>query len=353
MRITRRPREVEKRRQNARSRSANDEPPSSRVTKVRRSLCYVEPMATVARILETDELGGERCVACGAPGEIHVELRTPEGVAEPRPERDLRARLCRSCAQAQDDASRIGSRLVYAIVAMAPVAGLATGLVAGHRDGIAVTVAVLSGLVAARLMIASIKRARARKTRVLLLEAEGDRVVLQLSIPDAADAPVGGYRAAAREGIAGDEPVTPLPPRTAFGLAWYGGLLVCIAVLGAAWNGAFARAGTLVIDSPRDAVRVSIDGDTIELAAGGNATRTLRAGVHGYRVEYLATGHEVHGSFDVPVGRGTLLTTDPAQCYRIWTSSPKTKTAVNENETVRWANLLDVKMAARIECNER
>lgn len=318
----------------------------------------MEWVATVARILGIDELSAGPCVACGAPGETYVELHTPEGVNEPRADSMEGARLCRSCAQDQADASRIGSRLIYAVIAFAPLTGVAAGVVVGAsmsgaggtRDGIVVTIAVILGLGVASAMIRMIKRARSRKTRVLLLEAEGDRVVLQLSIPDASDAAVVGYRAAARAETGADEPVTPLPPRTAFGLQWFGGLLLCVPVVAAAWSGAFTRTGTLVIDSPRDAVLVVIDGDTFELAAGGRATRTVGPGTHLYSVEYRESGRTVRGSFDMSFGRGTLLTTDPEQCYRIWTRSPKAKTDVHENESVRWANLLDVKMSARSAC---
>ena len=317
-------------------------------------------MASVARILGIDELGAGPCVACGAPGETSVDLRTPEGVVEPRADGLPVARLCHSCAEDQADASRIGSRLVYAVVAVAPVVGVVTGFVVGGstsftggaRHGVAVTIAVLLGLVVARVMIGMIKRTRARKTRVLLLEAEGDEVVLQLSIPDASKTAVAGYRSAARAERGADETVKPLPPRTAFGLPWFGGLIVCVPVVAAAWSGTFTRTGTLVIDSPRDAVLVVIDGDTVELAEGGSATRTLGPGTHTYSVEYRERGHTVRGSFDTSFGRGTLLTTDPAQCYRIWTSTPSAKTNVHENESVRWANLTDVKLSARSDCSE-
>jgi len=142
--------------------------------------------------------------------------------------------LCRPCAQGQLDASKIGARLVYAVIALAPVAGLVTGVVTGRRDGIAVTAAVVVGLVVARFLLASIKRARARGTRVLLLEAEGDRVVLQLLVPERAElATVAGYRASACEDGGVDERVTPLSPRTSFGLPWYGGLLLCVPVVAA------------------------------------------------------------------------------------------------------------------------
>lgn len=315
-------------------------------------------MTSVARILGIDELGAGPCVACGAPGETSIDLRTPEGVVEPRTNGLPAARLCHSCAENQAEASRIGSRLVYAVVAIAPVVGMVTGYVVGAstsfsggaRHGVAVTTAVLLGLVIARVSIGTIKRARSRKTRVLLLEAEGDQVVLQLSIPDASEATVAGYRAAARPERCGDETVKPLPPRTAFGLPWYGGLIVCVPVIVAAWSGTFARTGTLVIDSPRDAVLVMIDGDTVELGEGGRATRTLGPGTHTYSVEYRERGRTVRGSFDTSFGRGTLLTTDPAQCYQVWTSSPRAKTNVHENESVRWANLEDVKLSARADC---
>jgi len=313
-------------------------------------------MATFARIFGIDELGGERCIACGAAGEDYVDLETPEGVARLRMEDTRRARVCRSCAQAQDDATHIGSRLIYGVVAFAPVTGIVAGVLAGRSDGIAGTLGVLAGLVGARAMIGLIKAARAKKTRVLLLEAEGERLVLQLTIPepaDSADTVVGGYRVAAREEASAEERVSPLPPRTSFGLQWFGGLLVCVAVIATAWSGAFTADTTLVIDSPRDAVQVSIDYQSVELAAGGVATRTVSAGVHTYTVRYLESGHFVSGSFDVSVGRGTLLTTDPAQCYRVWTASSSTKTPVHENETVRWANLQDVKMASRTECRTR
>jgi hypothetical protein len=317
-------------------------------------------MTSVARILGIDELGAGPCVACGAPGDTSVDLRTPEGVVEQRAASLPMARLCHSCAEDQAHASRIGSRLVYAVAAIAPVVGSVTGFVVGAstsftggtRHGVAVTIAVVLGLVVARVMIGVIKRARARKTRVLLLEAEGDEVVLQLSIPDASKAAVPGYRAAARAERGPDETVKPLPPRTAFGLPWLGGLIVCVPVVAAAWSGAFARTGTLVIDSPRDAVLVLIDGDAVELAEGGSATRTLGPGTHTYSVEYRARGHTVRGTFSTSFGRGTLLTTDPAQCYRIWTSSPSAKTNVHENESVRWANLDDAKLSARSDCSE-
>lgn len=316
----------------------------------------------VARILGIDELGGGPCVACGAPGDTSVDLRTPEGVVVKSVGGLPDARLCHSCAQAQADAARIGSRLVYAVVAIAPVVGLVTGFVAGGstsfasgaQHGVAVAIAVLLGLVVARVMIGMIKRARARKTRVLLLEAEGDQVVLQLLVPDASesDPSVAAYRAPARAERGADEPVTPLPPRAAFGLPWFGGLILCVPVVVAAWSGAFARTGTLVIDSPRDPVVVVIDGDSVELAAGGSATRKVSPGTHTYRVEYRERGHAVSGSFDTSFGRGTLLTTDPTQCYRIWTSSPNAKTNVHENESVRWASLEDVKGSARSSCTE-
>jgi hypothetical protein len=180
-------------------------------------------MTFVARILGIDELGAGPCVACGAPGDTSVDLRTPEGVVVPSVGGLPSARLCRSCAQAQADAARIGSRLVYAVVAIAPVLGGVTGFfvgastsfASGAQHGIVATIAVLLGLVVARVMIGMIKRARARKTCVLLLEAEGDQVVLQVSVPDASDAPVTGYRASARAERGADEPVAPLPPRTA------------------------------------------------------------------------------------------------------------------------------------------
>jgi hypothetical protein len=308
-------------------------------------------MVTVARILGTDELQRERCVACGAPGEVYVDLETPEGVPEPRGQNVPGTRLCGPCAQGQADASKIGARLVYGIIALAPAVGLVTGLVTGRRDGIAVTVAVVVGLVVARSLLGRVKQARARGTRVLLLEAEGDRVVLQLLVPDrAASAAVPGYRAAASEDAGVDEHVTPLPPRTSFGLPWYGGLLLCVPVVAAAWNGAFTRDTTLVIDSPSDAVRVSIDDTTTELAPGGRATLTVRAGEHSYAVQYVAAGRTVRGSFDVSTGMSTLLSTDPSQCYRVWTTSAKSSPNVHENGTVRWANLLDVRMATRSEC---
>lgn len=317
-------------------------------------------MSFVARILALDDLGAGPCVACGAPGDASVDLHTPEGVVVASAGGLPSARLCRSCAQDQADAARIGSRLVYAVTALAPVVGLVTGIVvgastsfaSGAQHGIAVTIAVLIGLVVGRLMLGMITRARARRTRVLLLEAEGDQVVLQLSIPDASAAAVAGYRAPARAERGADEPVVPLPPRTAFGLPWFGGLILCVPVVVAAWSGAFARTGTLVIDSPSDAVVVIIDGAAVELAAGGSATRTVSPGTHTYRVEYLQRGHFVSGSFDTSFGRGTLLTTDPTQCYRIWTSSPNTRTNVHENETVRWASLDDVKGSARSSCSE-
>jgi hypothetical protein len=46
-------------------------------------------------------------------------------------------------------------------------------------------------------------------------------------------------------------------------------LLLCVPVVAAAWNGAFARDTTLVIDSPNDAVLVLIDDTATELAIGG------------------------------------------------------------------------------------
>lgn len=317
-------------------------------------------MTFVARILGLDDLGAGPCVACGAPGDASVDLHTPEGVVVASAGGLPSARLCRSCAQEQADAARIGSRLVYAVIAFAPVVGVVTGLVvgastsfaSGAQHGVAVTIAVLLGLVVARLMLGMIKRARARRTRVLLLEAEGDQVVLQLAIPAASAAAVAGYRAPARAERGADEPVTPLPPRTAFGLPWFGGLILCVPVVVAAWSGAFARTGSLVIDSPRDAVVVFVDGDTVELAAGGSATRTVSPGAHTYRVEYRERGHFVSGSFDTSFGRGTLLTTDPSQCYRIWTTSPSAKTNVHANETVRWASLDDAKGATRSTCSE-
>lgn len=317
-------------------------------------------MTFVARILGIDELGGGPCLACGAPGDTSVDLRTPEGVVVPSVGGLPGARLCRSCAQAQADAARIGSRLVYAVVAIAPAVGVVTGFVAGAstsfasgaQHGVAVSIAVLLGLVVARVMIGMIKRARARKTRVLLLEAEGDQVVLQLFVPDASDAAVAAYRAPARAERGPDEPVTPLPPRTAFGLPWFGGLILCVPVVVAAWSGAFARTGTLVIDSPRDSVVVVIDGESVELAAGGSAMRKVSPGTHTYRVEYRERGYAVTGSFDTSFGRGMLLTTDPTQCYRIWTSSPNAKTNVHENESVRWASLEDVKGSTRSSCTE-
>lgn len=309
-------------------------------------------MVTVARILDTDELRRDRCIACGAAATTYVDLETPEGVVAPRDQSVPGTRLCGACAQAQVDASKLGARLVYGIVAIAPVAGLVTGLVTGRRDGIAVTIAVLVGLVAARFLLGRIRRARAQRTPVLLLEAEGDRVVLQLLVPARAEQEaLPGYRAASREDAGIDERVTPLPPRTSFGLPWYGGLLLCVPVVAAAWNGAFTRDTTLVIDSPSDAVLVTIDGATTELAAGGRATFTVRAGEHSYVVQYVAGGLTVRGSFDVPTGSSTLLTTDPSQCYRVWTTSAKASPNVHQNETVRWANLLDVRMATRSECD--
>ena len=220
-----------------------------------------------------------------------------------------------------------------------------------RRDGVAVTAAVVVGLVVARFLLASIKRARARGTRVLLLEAERDRVVLQLLVPERTKlATVAGYRASASEDLSVDERVTPLPPRTSFGLPWYGGLLLCVPVVAAAWNGAFTRDTTLVIDSPNDDVRVDIDDTTTELAMGGRATLTVRAGEHTYAVKYLVGGRTVRGSFDVSTGMSTLLTTDPSQCYRVWMTSATSAPNVHQNETVRWANLLDVRMANRSEC---
>lgn len=214
------------------------------------------------------------------------------------------------------------------IAAVPPVLGVVTGFLVGRADGVATTVAVFVALVVIYVVRALLDRDRARVTPVLLLEAEGDRVVLQLAIPDGKSAQ------------ADDESVKPLPPRRKLGVSWPIGLFVSVFVVLLGWSGTFDRSTLVLVDSPRRPVHVAIDDDTFDLAAGGRAMRKLRAGTHAFEIVYQDDDREtVRGQLESRANRGVLLSTDQDQCYAVWMDSASRNPARHDHGAVWWMDV--------------
>ncbi len=308
-------------------------------------------MATVARVLSPKELLGERCVACAAAAETSIALEPAAGRPRPRAPAADRVRVCRGCAQAQADATKLDRKLVYAIVLIAPLSGIVAGVVHGHPGGVPTAIAVGLGLLLARFIVARLRRSRARAIPVLFLEADEDRVVVQIQArATSVDEPQAAYRAPAQPEPVADEEVAALPPDLRMGLPWFGGILASGTVLLAGFLGVFSRETTAVIDSPADVVRVDLDGEQFDLAAGGRAIRTVMSGEHQYEITYTESGYSVRGRFDAPLWKSVLLLTGPSQCYNVWVGYKGAEVNVHDNGPVRWAVLNDARLATRSDC---
>ncbi len=308
----------------------------------------------VEAVRTLEEIGtAERCVVCGAAAETSIPLEPAAGVALGRDAdriatRTLRA--CRACAQAQADARVTGRKVLYVSFAAAPVLAFAAGTLAPGANGVVAAGSAVALQLFVRVGVAgAIRRARARRVRALVLEADGDRVLLQLAARGA-EPGAAGYRSAAAATEASDTPVQPRPPRVSAAFWSAGSFLVSAVVVAAAVSGGFDRTSRVYVDTPRDDVIVTFDGkDRIELHAGGMSWTSMRTGRHAYRVEYVATGQVWSGTFDVSAWNEVLLSTDPSQCYRVWRegSGP---VEVHENGPVRWATTTDARNASRAPC---
>jgi hypothetical protein len=279
---------------------------------------------SVERAIDLGEAAvAERCTVCEAVAERSICLEAAAGIALGRDASKLdgrTVRACRSCEQKQADTKKYGNRIMMAAMLSMPIVTLGLGFAFRRPDGFATTGGAILALFVARLVIRIIERRRARTIPLLVLGADGDDVLVQVNAPSVLEQ-VSGYRDAARETHHDKEIARPSPPRASLGLVRAGSLMLTFAAGAVGWSGAFESTHTLVIDSPHDAVTITIDnGAPIALAAGGRSISRISSGTHTYRAVFGDRDRFEDGTFEVSIYDDTLITTDPAQCYFVWVS---------------------------------
>ena len=296
-------------------------------------------MVTVERVVAiADATGAKRCVVCGAHSDdtVDLEFAASDAVIDASSSKLVgrAARACHACNRRQEEAKRYGQRAVLASMFAMPVVALAVALLADRDDVVGAGIGAALGFVIVAVVGKVVARRRARLVPLLLLGADEESMMVQVN---------------GREALPGDAPSAPRPPRVSHGLVWIAMILVTIAVCGVASTGALSPRRVLVIDSPRDAVRVVIDGDApMNIAAGGRFNLKIRSGQHRYRVDYVDIGASETGTFEVGVMKDTLITTDESACYLVWVT--KRGEAVGHGTgRVRWTPLEDAKSSQRCE----
>jgi hypothetical protein len=255
-------------------------------------------------------------------------------------------RACRSCEQRQIDAKRYARRPVLAAILAMPAVALASGLLARRPDAFGAIAGAIVALVVASMVVRIVMRRRAARAPLLLIGADHDSMLVQMNAP-ASSAARSGYREAAVVPQEKGSPLSARPPCSSFAMPWAAGLMGSLAVCGIASTGALSPVRVLVVDSPNDEVRVSIDdGKKILIAAGGRAVSRVRSARHTYRVEYVATGHVATGTFEVEIFNDTLLTTDETQCYMVWVAQGARAQAHGEGR-IRWTPVENARASER------
>jgi hypothetical protein len=282
---------------------------------------FVHRVHTIAELEEA-----ERCVVCGR---ATSRLRAPDFgqaastlyLTRPLPE----IRVCEACDSEQIASTKIGRKAVASAMAAPLVLVLLVGIVAPFDSPFAIVVAAFAGLVAGRVVVACVRRLRARSTRLLFVDGVGDEVILQLGLDDA-PREVATYRDEGREVRTDGLVIAPVGPRMRTTLAFLASTLA-VAIGGVvAWFGSYP---TLVLDNPtaRD-VEIDLDGRRVFLPGGASVKRTVGWGRHRTATD------AVPGVVEVPWGKSVVFTTSNETCYEV--RGPMRLGAASLGETARF-----------------
>ena len=265
---------------------------------------------TIAEIEATD-----RCVACGAAQRTSVSLDFAEGASTLYMKAPLpQVPLCGACVAAQRRAVRLGRRAL-ALSLLAPAVLVVMAAFTTPLDTPLVLPGLgLAALVAARVVLALVRRARALDAPVLYIDGAIDQVILQLPPLEKSAPP--GYRDLARD-VRDDGRITKMHGariRAMLGFVASTAATALASLVG--WFGAYP---VLVLDDSSGVwASATIDGKRI---VSFRERRVVAIPVP-YGHHTIAFGDGATVDLRVPFGANRLVSSDPSRCHQVRWRSP-------------------------------